>query len=90
MSITAIVEKDTIKLPEGVHWPDGTQVHIEPVMPIPTTKAKRQKLTATPEMIALRKAALDEVRKLNPYREIDDPAAWQKEIRADRPLPFRD
>ena len=90
MSITAIVEKDTIKLPEGVHWPDGTRVHIEPELPIRSVKANRQKLTATPEMIALRKAALDEVRKLNPYRDIADPAAWQKEIRQDRPLPFRD
>ncbi len=29
MSITAIVENDTIKLPPGVHLPDGTQVCIE-------------------------------------------------------------
>lgn len=30
MSITAIVENDTIKLPPGVHLPNGTKVHIEP------------------------------------------------------------
>jgi hypothetical protein len=30
MSITAVVEKDTIKLPEGVHLEDGTQVLIVP------------------------------------------------------------
>ena len=29
MSITAIVENDTIKLPPGVHLPDGTEVSIE-------------------------------------------------------------
>jgi hypothetical protein len=29
MSITAIVEKDTIELPPGVHLPDGTTVRIE-------------------------------------------------------------
>ena len=51
---------------------------------------KRQKLTATPEMIARRVAALDEIRKLNPYRDITDPLAWQREIRQDRPLPGRD
>ena len=90
MSITAIVEKDTIKLPDGVHWPDGTRVHIEPEVPIRDAKPKRQKLTATPEMITLRKAALAEVRKLNPYRDIPDAAEWQREIRQDRPLPFRD
>jgi hypothetical protein len=28
MSITVIVENDTIKLPAGVHLPDGTQVEI--------------------------------------------------------------
>lgn len=31
MSITATVENDTIKLPVGVHLPDGTEVRIEPV-----------------------------------------------------------
>jgi hypothetical protein len=31
MSITATVEKDTIRLPEGLHIPDGTQVVIETI-----------------------------------------------------------
>lgn len=53
-------------------------------------KPKRTKLVATPEMLEARKAALNAVRQLNPYREITDPVAWQKEIRKDRPLPFRD
>ena len=30
MSIVAIVEKDTIRLPPGVHLPDGTMVRVEP------------------------------------------------------------
>ncbi len=29
MSITATVENDTIKLPDGVHLPDGTKVIVE-------------------------------------------------------------
>ena len=29
MSITGIVENDTIKLPPGVHLPDGTEVRID-------------------------------------------------------------
>jgi len=29
MSITAIVENDTIKLPDGIHVPDGTRVRLE-------------------------------------------------------------
>ena len=51
---------------------------------------KRQKLTATPEMIARRAVALEEIRRLNPYRDITDPVAWQREMREDRPLPGRD
>lgn len=35
-------------------------------------------------------AAMREVQKLNPYRDIEDPVAWQREIRKDRPLPGRD
>ena len=33
MSITAIVENDTIKLPADVHLPDGTRVRLEPIAP---------------------------------------------------------
>lgn len=51
---------------------------------------RRPRPEATPEMIARRKKALASARQLNPYRDIADPAAWQKEIRRDRPLPFRD
>jgi hypothetical protein len=46
-------------------------------------KAKRVIPTATPEMLAERAAAFEAVRKLNPYRDITDPAAWQREIRED-------
>jgi hypothetical protein len=59
---------------------------VESVEEIP----KRQKLTATPEMIARRESALESVRKLNPYRDITDPLEWQREMREDRPLPGRD
>ena len=31
MSITAIVEQNTIRLPPGVAWTDGTQVRVEPL-----------------------------------------------------------
>ena len=53
-------------------------------------KPKRQKLTASPEMLAQRATALEKVRQLNPYREIEDPVEWQRDIRQDRPLPGRD
>jgi len=54
-------------------------------------KPNRQKLTATPDMIARRKAALEDLRAMGGLREaIPDPAVWQREIRQDRPLPGRD
>ncbi len=51
---------------------------------------KRRKLMATPEMLARRKEALEEIRQLDPYREIADPVAWQREIRQDVALPGRE
>ena len=45
---------------------------------------------ATPEMIARRLAAFAELRELNPYRDIADPVAWQREIREDVILPGRE
>ncbi len=41
MSITAIVENGTIKLPPGVHLPDGTTVHIETAAPPQPSLAER-------------------------------------------------
>jgi hypothetical protein len=34
--------------------------------------------------------ALRELSKLNTFRDIADPVAWQREIREDRPLPGRE
>ncbi len=34
--------------------------------------------------------SLDAAARLNPFREIPDPVAWQREIRRDRPLPGRE
>ncbi len=45
---------------------------------------------ATPEAITRRETAFEALRKVNPYRDIDDPVAWQREIRKDRPLPGRE
>ena len=53
-------------------------------------KPKRQIPRATPEMIARRQAAFDELRELNPYREITDSVEWQREIREDVNLPGRE
>jgi len=41
MSITATVENNTIKLPAGVHLPDGTPVRVEPIAPDTRNLAER-------------------------------------------------
>ena len=35
-------------------------------------------------------ALFQELAKSDPFADIEDPVAWQREIRKDRPLPFRD
>lgn len=45
---------------------------------------------ATPEAITRREKAFEALRKVNPYHDIDDPVAWHREIRKDRPLPGRE
>jgi len=57
MSITAIVENDTIKLPAGIHVPDGTSVEVW----LPGDRAKIPSEDAPPE-------ALNDFRRLQ--REI--------------------
>jgi len=42
---------------------------------------------ATDEMMEERIAALADLRSSNPFRNISDPVAWQREIRRDRTLP---
>ncbi len=55
-----------------------------------TTGTKRRPPPATSEMLARRKAAYAGLRALGGLSDvIPDPAAWQREIRQDRPLPGR-
>ena len=56
----------------------------------PTAPPRRLLPVATPEAIARREKAFETLRKVNPYRDIEDPGAWQREIRKDRPLPGRE
>lgn len=71
-------------------WLKPGRAHVLMTVESVEEKPKRQKLTATPEMIARRVTALERIRKLDPYRNITDPAEWQQEMREDRPLPGRD
>lgn len=71
-------------------WLKPGRAHVRMTVESMDEKPTRQKLTATPEMIARRVTALEAIRKLNPYRDMTDPVGWQREIRCDRPLPGRD
>lgn len=54
-------------------------------------KAKRLAPSATPEMLAKRVAAFEELRGLGGLRDlIPDPVVWQRELREDRPMPGRE
>jgi hypothetical protein len=56
-----------------------------------TIEAARERPLATPEMLARRRAALEALRSVGGLQDIiPDPAAWQREIRQDRPLPGRE
>lgn len=71
-------------------WLKPGRAHVLMTVESVEENPQRQKLTATPEMIARRSLALEKIRKLNPYRDITDPLIWQREMREDRPLPGRD
>ncbi len=90
-TITAILEPD----PDGtLHLPLPAELRGVKVEVTATLKPADGQLPsppkATPEMIQRRMAALARVRELDPYRDIADPVAWQREIRKDRPLPGRE
>jgi len=51
----------------------------------PTTSAVPEAALGNNLAVALKAAVL-----LNPYRDVADPEAWQREVRSDRVLPGRD
>jgi hypothetical protein len=90
-TITAILEANadgTLHLPLPAELRHG-KIEVTATLK-PANGTTPPVLRATPEMIQRRMAALARVRALNPYRDIADPVAWQREIRKDRPLPGRE
>lgn len=74
---------------DRVEWLDGA----------PDAKAPLQVYITVSEMPALKDTdlaskptfeLLQELADMGAFAEIDDPVAWQREIRKDRPLPYRD
>lgn len=91
-TITAILEAHpdgTVHLPVPVDLRSG-KIEVTATLR-PANGAASPKPRATAEMLRRRKEALDELRALGGLRDvIPDPAAWQRELRQDRPLPGRD
>jgi hypothetical protein len=90
-TITAIFE---VNADGTVHLPVPAELRHGKIKVTATLKAANEPSSslprATPEMLRQRQEAFEKLRQLNPFREIADPVAWQKEIRKDRPLPGRD
>lgn len=91
-TITAILEP----APDGtVHLPVPPELRGGKVEVTANLKAAgglpTDRLRATPEMVARRKAAYKGLRESGGLSgTIPDPVTWQRELRLDRPLPGRD
>lgn len=86
-TITAILEPDV----DGtLHLPIPAEMRSSKVKVTATLESVEEAVVASDSEIKKRFDALDQLRKLNPFREIADPVAWQREIRKDRTLSGRD
>lgn len=88
-TITAILEPHadgTLHLPLPPELSGGK---VKVTATLVAAEASGAKLLVSPEIVRQRLAAFERLRELNPFREIVDPVAWQREIRQDRPLPGR-
>jgi hypothetical protein len=90
-TITAVFEPES----DGtVHLPIPEELRGRRVLVTATLEAaagdSETRLGAEPGRLQLRRDAFEKLRQLNPFREIDDPVAWQKSIRTDRVLPERE
>ncbi len=90
-TITAILEPaldGTLHLPVPLELRGG-KVEVTATLKVATGTSSCGS-SPTPEMLRQRKEAFEKLRALNPFREIKDPVAWQREIRKDRFLPGHD
>jgi hypothetical protein len=98
-TITAILEPDadgTVHLPVPPELQSHGKLRVTARIAVvaESSPASRKVLNApkaTPEMIARRMKALEELRTAGGLSDvIPDPVEWQREIRRDRPLPGRE
>lgn len=85
-TITAILEPDV----DGtLHIPIPADMRSSKVKVTATLESVGEPIVALDAQVTRRLEALEALRKLNPFRDIVDPVAWQREIRKNRPLPGR-
>jgi hypothetical protein len=89
-TITVILEAHadgTLHLPLPAELRHGT-IEVTATLK-PANGSSSTLLRATPEIVARRKAALQELRGLGGLRNmIPDPVVWQREMRQDRPFSY--
>jgi hypothetical protein len=80
----ALVKGNIINWPEGIppELKDAQEHAVDVIIP-----PSQEELLARSKKAA---AILEELSKLDPFRGIEDPSEWQREIRKDRPLPGRE
>ena len=83
---------DAVLRGDTLEWTGARPAELEQTKPIPVHVLLREETQTIAEEERKRQLgeALDALVKLNPFREIDDPVAWQREMRVDRPLPGRE
>ena len=73
--------------------PDEEAALMKSIEALRSRSGLRRRVLPPEEQERRRQTALDALRQLresNPYLDLADPVAWQREIRQDRRLPFRD
>lgn len=93
-TITAILEADadgTLHLPVPASMRQGkvrVEARLESIRPDDgVSPPLSSPSSVTPEMLEARRQALATLRQMDPFRDIDDPVSWQRDLRRDRTPP---
>ena len=87
----ATAENGIIRLPSEYPELANAQLRVVVLSAEPTQEqAEAAALAQRQAKRARLVAAFDELRRVNPFRTITDPVAWQREQREDRDLPGRE
>ena len=80
---------DAVLIGDRLVWKGSAPGNVESV-DVKVEVLEADEVLSPEERRRLREEALRELAAMGAFREIDDPVAWQRDIRKDRPLPGRD